>query len=71
MLYKGNTGSAANVYWQNQQIGVYNTNTYNYNVLLKTQQYMYIDYNISGPTGYTLYGGETGTRIQFTQLNAF
>jgi len=71
MLYKGNTGSAANVYWQNQQIGVYNTNTYNYNVLLKTQQYVYIDYNISGPTGYTLYGGETGTRIQFTQLNAF
>ena len=61
-LYKGSTA-----YWQSQILSTYNTNSFSQSLVLPPTETAKVMYSITGPTGYTL--GNTGTRINFTQLD--
>jgi hypothetical protein len=52
--------------WRSQINAVGDVNSLNHTVLLRPSDYMYVNYTISGPTGYTVSSQQT--KVQFTRL---
>ena len=65
-IIKGDNAGNTGIYWTSHINTVNTINSYSQGIVLKPEEYIYVDYNINGPTTYNL--GSTGTKVQFTQI---